>query len=232
MKFYANRCEFKDDDSKVPLRESLLVSGSDLYCFSEEKLVNFKAEINGKIQDMSCCKKIPRTTTPSQITTTEQPEDKNEAMEKEESKPETEQSATQPQLTENQIQAPQNPIDQKITLLESQNVVVSLIPDLTKTDIDDDDDAILEVNTSPVPHIKLRAQGNENNLPPLQTKKKSMSRVEVVVNSVFVKKPGNPNDIVRHCCRYSSSHYLTSSVFTFLVCFVLYVCFNCLVVFS
>jgi len=211
VKFYANRCEFGDGDSKVPVRESLMVSGSDLYCFRDEKLMNFKAEINGKIQVMSCCKKVPRTTT-------EQPTTTQEA----DSKIPVNQHPVELNLVQNQ--------SEKITLLESQKVLISILNDLTKTDIEEGDDAILQVDTSPVPHIKLR--GNENNLPPLQIKKKSMPRVEFVLSSVFVKDSDNPRDIVKTCCRYSSARYLTSSVFMFLVCFVVYVCFYSLFIFS
>lgn len=247
MKFYANRCEFRDDDSKVPARESLMVAGNDLYCFRNEKLVNFKAEINGKIQVMSCCKSIPKTTT---STTTLEPittqpsrdnfSNRSNITSGPEATPEsklsenqdiqhvvTPESGPKPQLPQPDSQPPQK--DPKITLLDSQKVIVSILNDLTKTDIEDGDDAILQVDTSPVPHIKLR--GNDNNLPSLQTEKKSLHPVEFGLDSLLVNDPENQNN-VKHCCRYSSAHYLTSSVFTFLVCFVLYVFAHCLFNFS
>lgn len=225
MKFYANRCEFGDGDSKVPVRESLMVSGSDLYCFRDEKLMNFKAEINGKIQIMSCCKKLPRTTTTEQPTTTQEAEStipKNQHP--------VELKSVQNQSETGLDLSNQSLVSEKITLLESQKVLISILNDLTKTDIEDGDDAILQVDTSPVPHIKLR--GNENNLPPLQIKKKSMPRVEFVLSSVFVKDSDISRDVGKTCCRYSSARYLTSSVFMFLVCFVAYVCFYSLFIFS
>ncbi|CAG9812064.1 unnamed protein product [Chironomus riparius] len=180
LKFYANRCEFGDGDSKMPIRESLMVHGNDLNCFREEKLMSFKAEINGKIQVMSCCKTIPRTTTTT--TTTEQPSTTQtvpsdfENQNKSETRKEVQSFDPNTNISENQAsedpKPPQNETtgtknatnqsqetqkDQKITLLESQKVVISIMNDLTKTDIEDIDDAILEVDTSPIPHIKLRA---------------------------------------------------------------------------
>ncbi|XP_070497163.1 mucin-5AC-like [Chironomus tepperi] len=155
LKFYANRCEFKDNDSMLPVRESLMVTGTDLYCFRDEKLVSFKAEINGKVQDMSCCQSIPKTTT---TTTTVQPTTTLSAVLDVQSGPTT--KAPDAQHPEDPQIDPESPKNQSqlITLLDSQNVVMSLMKELTKTDMDDgDDDDILQIDTTPVPHIKLRA---------------------------------------------------------------------------